>query len=346
MRSTSSSSALRQLITANARELYRDGKTLFFVVFFPLLFLGMFLGFGHLNTGGSYRVAVVASPVQQQILERIAAEDGFSAEPWSGEAGPTQLGGYDAIVQATDGRATVTLDSAKFGAMRTLREVLDDSGISPSRAAFRTPDGGQPFDPVKASLPTALVMALMSVAFFGTATPLIALRQRGTLRLLGTTPLRRLTFVVAQAPVRLALVAGQLILLGAVAVSLGFLSATGTVLLFATGMLGALMLFAFGYLAASRLRNPEVANGLLAVLMPLVLLLGGLFIPLEMLPGALRTLSDALPTTYLVDALNHQLTGAPSTHGLGVDWLVLTIATLIFGGLAACLFRWDQGEER
>ncbi|MGW1173528.1 ABC transporter permease [Kitasatospora sp. NPDC002543] len=338
--------ALRHLVKTNTRELVRDGKTVFFVLLFPLLFLAMFLGFGYLNTGGTYHVAVQPSPTQQQILQHAAGIKGLTVEGWTRGSPPalTDLAGYDAIVTVADGRAVVTIDSAKFGAVKILREVLGDSGIDAGRTEFRTPDGGQPFDPVKASLPTALVMALMSVAFFGTATPLIALRQRGTLRLLGTTPLRRRTFVAAQAPARLALVAVQLLVLGGVAAGLGFLPAGAALRLFATGLLGALMLFAFGYLAASRLRNPEIANGVLAVLMPVVLLLGGLFLPLQMMPAALRTVSDALPTSYLVDALNHDLTGAASAHGLVVDWLVMATAALIFGGLAARLFRWDQGE--
>ncbi|AJC59446.1 ABC transporter permease [Streptomyces sp. 769] len=345
---TTEATALRQLVKTNARELLRDGKTVFFVLLFPLLFLAMFLGLGYLNTGGSYQVAVEASAEQTQVIDKLAKAQGFHAEAWKADAPPAagNLGGYDAIIGTGHGRAEVTVDASKFGALKGLRVALADSGIDSSRIDFRTPDGGRPFDPVKASLPTALVMALMSVAFFGTATPLIALRQRGTLRLLGTTPLRRRTFVVAQVPVRLALVAIQLLVLGSVAVSLGFLPLADAARLFATGLLGALMLFSFGYLVAARLRNPEIANGALAVLMPVVLLLGGLFLPMQMMPGFMQTICKAMPTTYLVDALNHDLTGAASTYGLTVDWLVLVGAAVVFGGLATRLFRWDQGEER
>ena len=57
-------SALREMVKTNARELFRDGKTAFFTVLFPLLFLAMFLGLGALTAGGSYRIAVVDSPEQ------------------------------------------------------------------------------------------------------------------------------------------------------------------------------------------------------------------------------------------------------------------------------------------
>ncbi|WP_331730236.1 ABC transporter permease [Streptomyces sp. NBC_00045] len=341
-------SALREMVKTNARELFRDGKTAFFTVLFPLLFLAMFLGLGALTAGGSYRIAVVDSPEQPAIVSALVQVDGFHVEPWKG-AQPLpagDLGGYDAVVTVSGRQASVVVDASRFGALKGLRSALSDSGIDDSRSDFRTPDGGVPFDPLKAALPTGLLMALMSTAFFGTATPLIALRTRGTLRLLGTTPLGRLTFVLAQAPVRLALVVVQLIILGMVAVVMEFMSLADTLRLMGTGLLGAVMLFAFGYLMAARLRNAEVANGLLGLLMPVLLFFSGLFLPLSMLPSVITTVSDVLPTTYLVDAFNHDLNEAASAHSLSTDWLVLLAATAVFGGLAARLFRWDQGEAR
>lgn len=341
-------SALRQMVKTNARELFRDGKTAFFTVLFPLLFLAMFLGLGALTAGGSYRVAVLPSPQQSSVIEKLGHVEGFHAEPWKGTEPPPagDLAGYDAVVTVSGSQAAVVVDASRFGALKGLRSGLGDSGVDDSLIDFRTPDGGVPFDPLKAALPTGLLMALMSTAFFGTATPLIALRTRGTLRLLGTTPLGRMTFVLAQAPVRLALVVVQLLILGAVAVVMDFMSFTDTLRLMGTGLLGALMLFAFGYLIAARLRNAEVVNGLLGLLMPVLLFFSGLFLPLSMLPSVITTVSDVLPTTYLVDAFNHDLNEAASVHSLTTDWLVLLAATAVFGGLAARLFRWDQGEDR
>ncbi|MHC3394131.1 ABC transporter permease [Streptomyces lavendulocolor] len=341
-------SVLREMVKTNARELFRDGKTAFFTVLFPLLFLAMFLGIGVLTAGGSYQIAVAPSPNQNEVVESLGHVDGFQAEAWQGTKPPTpgDLGAYDAVVRVDGRRAMVVVEPSRFGVMSGVRSALADSGVDEARMEFRTPDGGAPFDPLKAALPTGLLMSLMSTAFFGTATPLIALRTRGTLRLLGTTPLSRLTFVIAQAPVRLALVVAQLVVLGTVAVAMDFVPLADTLRLMGTGMLGALMLFAFGYLIAARLRNAEVVNGLLGLLMPVLLLFSGLFLPLSMLPSALTTVAEVLPTTYLVDALNHDLNEAAAVHSLTVDWSVLLAATVVFGGLAARLFRWDQGEDR
>lgn len=77
-------SALREMVKTNARELFRDGKTAFFTVLFPLLFLAMFLGLGALTAGGSYRIAVVDSPEQPAIVSALVQVDGFHVEPWKG----------------------------------------------------------------------------------------------------------------------------------------------------------------------------------------------------------------------------------------------------------------------
>ncbi|MGA4799942.1 ABC transporter permease [Streptomyces lavendulocolor] len=345
---SATSSVMREMVKTNARELFRDGKTAFFTVLFPLLFLAMFLGLGVLTAGGSYQIAVAPSPEQGAVVEKLGQVEGFHAEAWKGPEGPSagDLAGYDAVVRVVGQEATAVIEPSRFGVLNGLRSALADSGVDEARMDFRTPDGGAPFDPLKAALPTGLLMSLMSTAFFGTATPLIALRTRGTLRLLGTTPLSRLTFVVAQAPVRLGLVVVQLVALGVVAVAMDFVPLADTLRLMGTGLLGALMLFAFGYLIAARMRNAEVVNGLLGILMPVLLFFSGLFLPLSMLPSALTTVSELLPTTYLVDALNHDLNEAAAVHSLTVDWLILVAATAVFGGLAARLFRWDQGEAR
>ncbi len=341
-------STFSHLVRTNSRELFRDGKTAFFVLIFPLFFMAMFLGMGLLTSGGSYHVAVAPGPGQHQLVDRLNHVSGLTVKELD-QALPDQprtLGGYDAIVQTEQGRPVVTVDAGKFGVVRGMRDALDNGQAVSARSVFRTPDGGVPFDPVKASLPTALFIALMSAAFFGTATPLIGLRQRGTLRMLGTTPLQRQTFILAQAPVRLGLVMAQVVVVGAIAAACGFLSLGDALPVLVSGLLGALMLFGFGYLVAARMRNAEVANGLLAVLMPVTMLFSGLFLPMSLMPGALRAVAQALPTTYLVDALSHAFTGAPSQHGLAVDWLVLAGSAVLLALLAARLFSWDQGEEK
>src|SRR5919197_5473883 len=75
-------------------------------------------------------------------------------------------------------------------------------GLFVAISLLTDPDGDRGV--MKFSLPTATFFVLGSISFFGTVVPAVELRRRGTLRLLSTTPLRPGTFLLALAPVRLA----------------------------------------------------------------------------------------------------------------------------------------------
>ncbi|GIH89442.1 ABC transporter permease [Planobispora siamensis] len=206
-------------------------------------------------------------------------------------------------------------------------------------------DGGGGFDPMRAGIPAVLMMAFMSLAFFGTATPLISLRQKGTLRMLGTTPLSRTTFILAQAPVRFAIAIGQLAALSAAALATGFLEPSAIGRLLVTCALGLAMLFAVGYLVAARMRNAELANGVLALAMPVLLMLSGVFLPLDILPGTVRAVAEHLPTTYFADALRQDLVGVAGGP-IVIAWLVMAGVAVAASAAAVALFSWTDGEKR
>jgi len=92
-----------------------------------------------------------------------------------------------------------------------------------------------------------------------------------------------------------------------------------------------------GLTLAGRLRgeiNLAAQNGLYLVL----LLLGGMMIPLSSLPGPLRGVAELLPSAALADVLRDALTGAGNQPGS--SWVVLTVWALAAPVAAARLFRW------
>ncbi|MBG0827787.1 ABC transporter permease [Planomonospora sp. ID67723] len=206
-------------------------------------------------------------------------------------------------------------------------------------------DGAGDFDPMRAGIPAVLLMAFMSLAFFGTATPLISLRQKGTLRMLGTTPLNRTVFILAQAPVRFAIALGQLAALSTVALATGFLEPSAIGRLLISCVLGLAMLFALGYMVAARMRNPELANGVLALVMPVLLMFSGVFLPMEIFPETVRAVAERLPTSYFADALRQDLVGVPG-GSIVTAWLVMAGVAIVAATVAVTLFSWTDGEKR
>ena len=81
--------------------------------------------------------------------------------------------------------------------------------------------------------------------------------------------------------------------------------------------------------------NLAVVNALFVIL----LLLGGMLIPLGKLPGWLEGISKVLPASALADALHGALgNGTPvSTR----DWIVLVVWAVAMPVLAGLTFRWE-----
>ncbi|MGH3322341.1 MAG: ABC transporter permease [Streptosporangiaceae bacterium] len=201
-------------------------------------------------------------------------------------------------------------------------------------------DPGGP-DLARMSLPLVLFTALASVAFFGTAVPLVALREKGILRLLGTSPVPRRTLLLAQAPARLLLAAAQITVIIAVTAITGYLDVSRIPALVVSCLLGLAMFGAFGYLVGGRLPSAEATSQALAMLLVVLMFASGLILPLDLLPAGAQTALQALPTTYLADALGHQLVGTPAAFPVWLSYAVLAAGAAVFAGVAARTFRWE-----
>jgi ABC-2 type transport system permease protein len=159
-------------------------------------------------------------------------------------------------------------------------------------------------DSVTFLAPGILALAVMSTAMVSLAIATGFERQYGVLKRLGSTPLGR--------PALLAAKTASVVVVESLQV---------------VGLLMAGALRAEVTLAA--------ANGLYLVL----LLLGGMVFPLDKLPGALRTVSRALPAAALSDALHATL--ASSGRVPTRAWVVMVVWAVVGPVAAAATFRWE-----
>ena len=204
--------------------------------------------------------------------------------------------------------------------------------------------GGEKLDAVRFGLPGVLLLAFGSLAFLGTATTMVQLRSRGILRLLGVTPLRRMTFIGALVPPRLTIAAIQLAILSVLALALGYLEVAQFGRLLVSCLCGLAMLFSIGFLAGGIMRSPEATSTTLSGILPIAGMFCGILVPLQTLPKVFSDLAGYVPLTYLGDALRQDLVGARGGYPIVTDWLVMLGTAAVFTALAAATFRWDQGE--
>ncbi|WP_433869346.1 ABC transporter permease [Saccharopolyspora sp. CA-218241] len=163
--------------------------------------------------------------------------------------------------------------------------------------------GTLPEPRVDSVLPRILALAVMSTAFTGQAIALGFDRRYGVLKRLSATALPRWTLIGGRVLATLLVVALQAVLLSVVALLLGW-SPDPTGLLPAAGLLvlGTLAFGAAGVLVGGALRAEivlAVANAIWFVL----LLAGGLALPLADLPGPIGTVAAYLPSGALAESL-------------------------------------------
>ncbi|HUR18721.1 MAG TPA: ABC transporter permease [Acidimicrobiales bacterium] len=193
-------------------------------------------------------------------------------------------------------------------------------------------------DPVEFLAPGILALAVMSTAMVGLGIATGFERQYLVLKRLGSTPLRRGELLAAKTAAVLAVEIVQVAVLVPVALALGWdangsaLPALAAVVLATVGFAG------LGMLMAGTLRAEvtlAAANGLYLVL----LLLGGMVVPIGKLPGGLRAVARALPAGALSDALHGAL--APVASVPGRAWIVLAAWAVAAPVAAALTFRWE-----
>lgn len=193
-------------------------------------------------------------------------------------------------------------------------------------------------EPVDFLAPGIIALAVMSTAMVSLGIATGFERHYLVLKRLGTTPLGRVRLLTAKTIAVLVIEALQMIVVVAVALALGWNPHGGGLGLAAVAVvLGTAAFAGIGLLMAGTLRaevNLAAANGLYIVL----LLLGGIVIPLAELPAALRTVARALPASALSDILHAAFSvgTAPARA-----WMVLAFWALAAPVAAAFTFRWE-----
>jgi ABC-2 type transport system permease protein len=190
-------------------------------------------------------------------------------------------------------------------------------------------------------VPGIIALAVISTAFTSQAIATGFERRYGVLKRLGATPLPRSGLIAAKTLTVLAVEAGQIVVISAVGLGLGWQPRGG-----AAGAAAALLLVLAGTAAFSGLglllAGTLRAEATLAVanLIYLVLLgIGGVIFPLARFPAGLRTVLTLLPSGALSDGLRSVLSGTPGSPLRDLAVLVIWAAAAI--ALAARTFRWE-----
>lgn len=195
--------------------------------------------------------------------------------------------------------------------------------------------------PIATLVPGILALAIISTSLVNLGIATAYERAYGVLKRLGGSPLPRGGLIAAKMLAVLVVELLQFVLLGGMAAAvLGWAPGpdSSAAIVLAALLLGTLAFAGLGLLMAGALRAEATlagANGLYLAF----LLLGGIVVPVDRLPGVMADLARLLPADALSDALR---IGFGATGGDPAGPLaLLAVWGVATAGLAARTFRWD-----
>ncbi|MFE2328897.1 ABC transporter permease [Streptomyces sp. NPDC059385] len=186
--------------------------------------------------------------------------------------------------------------------------------------------------------PGILALAVMSTAFTGQAIATGFDRRYGVLKRLGASPLPRWALMAAKTLSVLVTEVLQIALLTAIAFALGWSPQGDPLSVAALVLLGTAAFSGLGLLMAGTLKA-EITLAAANLVFLLLLIGGGVIVPLEKFPGAVQAVLGLLPISALSDGLREVL-----QHGAALPWgdaAVLAAWAVLGLGAAARLFRWE-----
>ncbi|MEW2415875.1 ABC transporter permease [Streptomyces sp. NPDC046866] len=186
--------------------------------------------------------------------------------------------------------------------------------------------------------PGVLALAVMSTAFTGQAIATGFDRRYGVLKRLGASPLPRWALMAAKTLSVLVTEVLQIALLTVIALALGWSPQGNPLSVALLLLLGTAAFSGLGLLMAGTLKA-EVTLAAANLVFLLLLVGGGVIVPLEKFPGAVREVLGLLPISALSDGLREVL-----RHGAALPWedaAVLGAWAVLGLGAAARLFRWE-----
>jgi ABC-2 type transport system permease protein len=358
--------AFTQLFLANLREFARDRMALFWTITFPVLFILIFGLIFARDNGFSADLGLVvedqgaAAQNLAQAFKSVGVLDisegsrqGELAALREGERDGVLIipaGASDAVSRTTTAPIELHYDPSRSGSqivVSIVGEVLQNAAqqIRPQPEVFKlnlaTVQAKQ-LRSIDYLIPGILAMSILNLALFATAQPIISLRSQGVLRRLGATPLPRATLLAAYIAMRVLIALFQTAIIITVGILLFGLAMAGSWLVFGgILLLGTLAFIAIAFLIAAIAKTEESGGALTSAVQLPMLFLSGIFFPTSVMPDFLRPVANALPLTYLADALRQVMVSATPDHSMITNALVLLGWLIVSSALAIRYFRWE-----
>ena len=357
--------AFLKLLASDIKQFTRDRVALFFSFAFPILFMLLF-GLIFNNAKTSFTIGLSDednTPVSQSIAGVLGQVTLFKIDMSTYDAGLADLksGKIKILVDIPSG-VSAAINAGQPAALKVYYDPADttDSPIILSVLQQAVNSINQQITQVPVLLtlsqesisthqlnyidflvPGILAMSIMFLGLFG-AINMVARREKMVLKRFGATPISSSLVVVSQVTYRLIVALAQTTIIIAIARFVFNVHMVGNWFLLAGYvLLGTLALISIGYFIVARARTVEAAQPIIQLVQFPMMFLSGIFFPIEILPATMKPVINAMPLTYLGDALRQIMVDATPLHSLWLDAAVLGAWLVVCMILAIRLFKWE-----
>jgi len=350
----------RQLAWVFLKIFLRDRQSIFFSLFFPMIFI-FALGLINDSDPDPFGLGIVDnahSELAVEFIDALASRSIFDVSVGEEESLRSRLieGDISLVLvlpegfrEASEGtELQVLVDASKVRQqgiiMPILKTVLVDieRKLRHSKAMFSIV-----VNDVQARsqrymdflLPGILAFTLMQICIAGSGFNVVEYRRKGILKRLFVTPIQPRDFISAIVVARLMLCLTQLTTLLVVAVFFMDAVVVGSLLsLYSVILLGAVVFLCLGFSLGSIAKTQQSVQAIGNIVIFPQMFLSGIFYPIELLPEVIQPVASVLPLSFVASALREiSINGLglgeiiPDLIGIGV-WIVLGffIATRYF----------------
>jgi ABC-2 type transport system permease protein len=358
----SNTKATLAIAKASFRSIMRSPSAVVFSLLFPLIFI---LVFGFIGGGGPTvdvgvsKTTDTLNPVYKVLksakLVHFVTGDAVAMEK------NLKKGTLDAIIDIRKNNGlppyTVSVQYSKASMPKgsVFKSILSSILYSINSYGNHAPPAvaelkettvqGREYKTIDFILPGQLGFSLLSSGVFGTAFVFLSLRITLVIKRFFATPVKRYSIVLGEALARIlfALIGALfIILIGHFAFGFTLINGFVTVVnMLILSFIGVVIFMGFGFVVSGIAKNessvPPIAN---IITLP-QFLLSGTFFSINAFPTWLQPISNALPLTYLNDAMRKVAFEGASLFDVSHQLLILGIWGIIVYTVAVKTFKWE-----
>jgi len=342
----------------------RDRQSIFFSLFFPIIFMTVFafanngevdpIKLGIVNNSSSEVASDFSQMLNDNPLFNVTLGDGSAlrAELVEGDQTMVLILPEDFDAQSDGAELQLLVDAAQVQQLGLIMPLLEQTLISIERE-FRNiePMFTLAIEDVQARsqryldflLPGLMAFTLMQLSIAGSGFNIVEFRRKGILKRLFVTPIKPRDFITAIVLARMAIILIQLTVLILFAVTILDVRIVGNFASFYLMIiLGTFIFLCLGFCLGSIAKTQQAVMAVGNIVIFPQIFLSGVFYPIESMPELVQPIAQLLPLSFVSTAMREianngssMLEIVPTLIGIAV-WFVIAFV------LATRLFVWKE----